>query len=134
MASIIIGLLLAGVAVLPVRESRGLLIGEGIRPAAGQEICRMVRQHAGVLGVSTPLSMYIGRNEVLLALDVEFEDGTPAEKVAGTIVSIERVVRERFPVIRRYLYRGTQACRAEPARPATRGAVMGPSMSAASCN
>ncbi|MEO8541997.1 MAG: cation diffusion facilitator family transporter [Burkholderiaceae bacterium] len=100
-ASIIIGLLLAGVAVLLVHESRGLLIGEGIRPATAQEIRRMVREHAGIQGVSAPLSMYIGRNEVLLTMDVEFDDGTPAETVASTIVSIEREVRERFPVIRR---------------------------------
>ena len=100
-ASIVIGLLLAGVAVLLVRESRGLLIGEGIRPATARDIRRMVRGHAPVLGVSGPLSMYIGRAEVLVTMDVEFADGTPAEVVASTIVAIEQEVRARYPVIRR---------------------------------
>ena len=87
--------------ILLVRESRGLLIGEGIRPATARDIRRMVRGHAPVLGVSGPLSMYIGRAEVLVTMDVEFADGTPAEVVASTIVAIEQEVRARYPVIRR---------------------------------
>ncbi len=45
--------------------------------------------------------MYLGRKEVLLTLDVEFDDAATAEQVARTVVDIEREVRERFPVIRR---------------------------------
>src|SRR5512139_46369 len=37
-ASMLIGLLLAGVAVLLVREARGLLVGEGIRPETAEAI------------------------------------------------------------------------------------------------
>ncbi len=40
-ASLLIGLLLAGVALLLIRESRGLLIGEGIRPETAQAIRAM---------------------------------------------------------------------------------------------
>ncbi len=48
-ASLVIGLLLAGVAVLLIRESRGLLIGEGVRP----ETARAIRATARV---SSPAS------------------------------------------------------------------------------
>lgn len=67
-ASIAIGLLLAGVAALLVRESRGLLIGEGIRKSTADEVCKLVLNQAGVTKVSRPLSMYLGREEVLVAL------------------------------------------------------------------
>jgi cation diffusion facilitator family transporter len=100
-ASIVIGLLLAGVAVLLVRESRGLLIGEGVRPATAAEIRRIARSQDAVDDVGHPLSMYIGRDEVLLTLDVKFRDGTPSEAVARTVAAIEREIGERFPVIRR---------------------------------
>jgi cation diffusion facilitator family transporter len=100
-ASIVIGLLLAGVAVLLVRESRGLLIGEGVRPATAAEIRRIARSQAAIDEVGHPLSMYIGRDEVLLTLDVKFRDGTPSEAVARTVAAIEREIGERFPVIRR---------------------------------
>ncbi|CAM5783940.1 cation diffusion facilitator family transporter [Rhizobacter fulvus] len=114
-ASLVIGLLLAGVAVLLVRESRGLLIGEGIRPETSAEVRRIVRAQPSVKAVSGPLSMYIGRAEVLLVLDVEFADGTPAQRVAETVATIERQVRERFPVIRRIYIEARKLSPQEPA-------------------
>ncbi|MED5620260.1 cation diffusion facilitator family transporter [Ideonella sp. BN130291] len=100
-ASALIGLLLAGVAVLLVRESRGLLIGEGIRPTTAAAIRRLACARAEVESVGPLLSMYIGRDEVLLAFDVQFAEATPAGQVSDTIAEIERQVREQFPVIRR---------------------------------
>jgi cation diffusion facilitator family transporter len=100
-ASAIIGLLLAGVAVLLVRESRGLLIGEGIRATTAAAIRRLACAHPEVQSVGPLLSMYIGRDEVLLAFDVQFAEQTPAGQVSDTIAEIERQVREQFPVIRR---------------------------------
>jgi len=70
-ASIVIGLLLAGV------------------------------RRAEVEGVGSLLSMYIGRAEVPLTLDVHFKSETPADAVARSIDAIEHEVRTRFPVIRR---------------------------------
>ncbi|HJV60432.1 MAG TPA: cation diffusion facilitator family transporter [Albitalea sp.] len=100
-ASMVIGVLLMGVAVLLVRESRGLLIGEGIRPGTSAAIREIALRQPAVHAVGQPLSMYIGRDEVLLTLDVQFAPGTPAESVARAIAAIEREVRERFAVIRR---------------------------------
>ena len=100
-ASIVIGLLLAGVAVLLVRESRGLLIGEGIRPDTAAEIRAIALRQPEVEAVGRPLSMYIGRDEVLLTLDVQFRAGVPAEAVSRAIGEIEKEVRARFAVIRR---------------------------------
>jgi len=100
-ASIVIGLLLAGVAVLLVRESRGLLIGEGIRADTAAEIRAIALRQPEVEAVGRPLSMYIGRDEVLLTLDVQFRAGVPAEAVSRAIGEIEKEVRARFAVIRR---------------------------------
>ncbi len=100
-ASIIIGVLLAGVAVLLVRESRGLLIGEGVRASTVAEICRIARSYEGVEEASRPLSMYIGRHEVLLAMDLQFAHTATAVVVAQTIDSIEQQISLRFPLIKR---------------------------------
>ncbi|MEO5733649.1 MAG: cation diffusion facilitator family transporter [Rubrivivax sp.] len=100
-ASVVIGLLLAGVAVLLVRESRGLLIGEGIRASTAAEIERIASAQPGVVRCGPPLSMYIGRQEVLLTLELEFEGHTDADHLMRTIETIEQTVRERFPVIKR---------------------------------
>jgi len=100
MASIAIGLLLAGVAVLLVRESRSLLVGEGIRPETARRVRELALAHPEIERAGRPLSMYIGRDAALLALDVHFRDGTPAEAVAAATASLEAQVRGEFPTIR----------------------------------
>lgn len=100
-ASVAIGLLLAGVAVLLMRESHGLLIGEGIRRETADAIVALAEGHAAVARARAPLSMYMGRDEVLLAMDVELVAGTSAETVVATVEAIEREIGERYPRINR---------------------------------
>jgi cation diffusion facilitator family transporter len=100
-ASIAIGLLLMAVAVLLIRESRGLLIGEGVSPETAQAIRDIAGAEPGVREVGRVLSMYIGAEEVLITLDLTFAPDVPASDVAASIRRIEDVVRERFPRVRR---------------------------------
>jgi cation diffusion facilitator family transporter len=100
-ASLVIGLLLAGVAVLLIHESRGLLIGEGLRPETAQAIRSIALAQAHVRDVGRVLSMYVGPDEVLVTVDLDFDDGTSAADAAADIASVERQVRERYPMIRR---------------------------------
>jgi cation diffusion facilitator family transporter len=100
-ASIIIGLLLAGVAVALIRESRGLLIGEGIRPETAQAIRSIALAQPKVRDVGRVLSMYIGPDDVLVTMDLDFDEGTAAADAAADIAAIERQVRARYPMIKR---------------------------------
>jgi cation diffusion facilitator family transporter len=100
-ASVVIGLLLAGVAILLIRESRGLLIGEGIRPETADAIRSIALSEPRVRDVGRVLSMYVGPNDVLVTMDLDFDSGTAAADAAAAIAAIERQVRSRFPVIRR---------------------------------
>lgn len=106
-ASVAIGVLLAGVAVLLIRESRSLLIGEGIRPDTARAIRARAAADPRVREVGVPLSMYIGPDEILLTLDLEFQPGVPAEEVAQAIRAIEREIRAEFPKIRRMYLEAT---------------------------
>lgn len=100
-ASLLIGLLLAGVAVLLIRESRGLLIGEGVRPETARAIRDMALLRPRVSAVGRILSMYMGPEDVLAIIDLDFEAGTSTEEAAAAIASLEREVRERYPMIKR---------------------------------
>ena len=100
-ASVLIGLLLAGVATLLTWESRGLLIGEGIRPETAQAIRELALAQPGVRDVGRVLSMYVGPDDVLVTMDLDFDAGTDAAEAAAAIGRVERQVRERFPMIRR---------------------------------
>ncbi|MEP6557839.1 MAG: cation diffusion facilitator family transporter [Burkholderiales bacterium] len=100
-ASILIGLLLAGVAVLLVSEARGLLVGEGVRPETAEQLRQLALRPDEVRSASMPLTMYMGPDDVLLAMDVAFRNGTPAEQTARVVNAIERDMRAQFPRIRR---------------------------------
>lgn len=100
-ASVVIGCILAGVAVLLIRESRGLLVGEGVQPETAAAIRAIAQQQPQVKKAGLPLTMYIGADDVLLALDVVFVDGVGADDAAAAVEQIERTIRERFPKITR---------------------------------
>lgn len=114
LASVLIGLLLAGVAVLLIRESRGLLVGEGVKPETAREIRSLVEQEPAVRRVGPLLSMYIGAEEVLVTVDVGFGGTTPASEVAAAIRRIEHRVRERFPKISRIYIEAVSEADNEP--------------------
>lgn len=116
-ASVVIGLLLAGVAVLLISQARGLLIGEGIRPETARAIRSLAMAQPSVQDVGHVLSMYIGANEVLAVVDVNFKDGTATGEAADAIAAIEQQVRARFPMIRRLFIEASEAP-VEPLAPA----------------
>jgi divalent metal cation (Fe/Co/Zn/Cd) transporter len=100
-ASVVIGAILAGVAVLLIRESHGLLVGEGVQPETAAAIRAIAQQQPQVEKAGLPLTMYIGADDVLLALDVVFVDGVAADDAAASVERMERAIRERFPKITR---------------------------------
>jgi divalent metal cation (Fe/Co/Zn/Cd) transporter len=115
-ASMVIGLLLAGVAVLLIRESRGLLVGEGVKPETAEIIRTIAREEPDVQHAGPVLSMYIGAEEVLVTFDVTFDGNTPAHRVVEAIRRIEGRIRERFPKIQRiYIELVTNASEPSPA-------------------
>jgi len=100
-ASVMIGLLLAAVSVMLIRQARGLLVGEGIRGETARAIRAIATDDPRIVDVGPPLSMYIGPDEILLTFDVQFAARTEASEVAAAVRDVERRIRERFPKIRR---------------------------------
>src|SRR5581483_11296687 len=87
-ASVMIGLLLAAVAVALIAEARGLLVGEGVRLETARSIRAMALAQPGVRATGPILSMYIGPNEVLLTLDLMFAPDTPSERIDAAVRSL----------------------------------------------
>lgn len=108
-ASMVIGLLLAGVALLLIAQSRGLLIGEGVRPETARAIRELAMAQPRVEEVGRVLSMYIGPDQVLAIVDVNFKDDTDTGEAAAAIAEIERQVRARFPMIKRLFIEASDA-------------------------
>jgi divalent metal cation (Fe/Co/Zn/Cd) transporter len=97
----VIGALLAGVAVLLIHQSRGLLIGEGVTPATASTIRELALRNPRVREAASPLSMYLGPDEILLTLDVDFERDSSADEIVAAVAHIEHEIRSQFPKITR---------------------------------
>jgi divalent metal cation (Fe/Co/Zn/Cd) transporter len=100
-ASMLIGLLLAGVAMLLIRESRGLLVGEGIKPETARAIQELLKREPGVTEVGPVLSMYIGADEALVAVEVRFAPDMDTADAAEAVRSAQDAIRKRFPKLKR---------------------------------
>ncbi len=121
-ASLLIGVLLVGVAVLLIRESRGLLIGEGIRPETAREIRAIADAEPQVREVGRILSMYIGQDDALVTMDLNFEPGTSAAAAGDAVTRVKTAVTRRFPTVKRlFIEADAQAVQPFPDRAATLG-------------
>jgi cation diffusion facilitator family transporter len=100
-ASILIGLVLAAVAVILVYESKGLLLGESADPEVVQSICALAQGIPAIEKVKHPLTMHFGPHEILLNLEVSFRPETSAAQVSQAVDQLERAIREKHPDIQR---------------------------------
>ena len=113
-ASILIGLTLAAVAVVLVRESKGLLIGEGMDKQTLDRIRRLAESDQAVIRVAGPLTMYFGPESILLALDVEFENGLSAAEVTAAVDRLEKNIRTAYPRIKRIFIEAESLSKGQP--------------------
>ncbi len=100
-ASILIGLLLAFVAVMLIIESRNLLIGESVQSYIVDDIMKVVKKDKNVVNLRPPLTMHLTPNEVLLALDVQFVLKLTGNELTQTVKRLEKNIREAYPEIKR---------------------------------
>jgi divalent metal cation (Fe/Co/Zn/Cd) transporter len=97
--SILIGLVLAGVAMLLARESKSLLIGE---PADTELVDSIMRDAASVRGVvhaNGALTSHLSPDDIVVSLSLEFEDRLRVPEIEEAVLEIERVVREKHPQV-----------------------------------
>ncbi|MCH2162128.1 MAG: cation diffusion facilitator family transporter [Phycisphaerales bacterium] len=101
LASIAIGLILAGTAICLALRTKSLLIGE----AADPELVEDVRQRAAALpasvGVNEVLTLHMGPHFVLLTVSIDFADAMPVGEVEKTVERLTRDIREAHPDIKR---------------------------------
>lgn len=110
LASVAIGVVLAGVAVFLVYESHGLLLGEAADEATVESVQRIAGADAAVVRAGRPLTMHFGTSDVLVNLDVEFQPDIPAREVAASAARIEAAIRAAHPEVQRvYLEAGAIA-------------------------
>jgi divalent metal cation (Fe/Co/Zn/Cd) transporter len=104
-ASVMIGLVLAGTAVTLLIEAKGLLIGEAADPALVKALRDCTQSHAGVVAVREVLTVHQAPDMVVSIISADFEDTITARDVEQAVADIERQIAEQFPVVTRVYIR-----------------------------
>ena len=97
LASVLIGLVLAGVAWFIATEMKSLLIGES---ATREERSRIRVATLGVdevQRIDRLLTMQLSPEEILVNMDVAFDDGLDTDRMEAVIRHIEAVIEEAVP-------------------------------------
>ncbi len=100
-ASVAIGLVLAGTALLLAYESKGLLIGEAAKPEVLAKLRRILGAEHGVDRINEILTMHMGPRDVLLNLSLDFRSSLSSDEVEAEVTRLERQIKAALPEITR---------------------------------
>ena len=103
-ASILIGLLLGAVAIFLAREAKGLLIGEAADPHLIDAV-RRAATRPGVMGVGEIMTIHNAPDQIVAAVNVDFDNRLNAGEVEQIVDAIERDLQAEFPMISRIYIR-----------------------------
>jgi cation diffusion facilitator family transporter len=93
-ASIVIGTLLVGVAVVLALENYSLLLGEAAPAAVEARIRRLVREDHDVLDVVDLRTMHMGPREILVALGVHFRPHLTTAQIEAAVARLQTAIKK----------------------------------------
>ena len=100
-ASILIGVLLAAVAVLLGRETGALLVGERTNRSRIDRVRRIIKNDPDVEQVGELLTMQMGPQEALLTAEIRFLRSLNIQQIESAIGRIKGRVREKESALQR---------------------------------
>ncbi len=96
-----IGVMLAIVSVVMVRESRGLLLGESAKREIVDAVQQIAAADPAVLEARPPLTMQLSPEQVLVNLEIVVHPGMAVEALRDAVERIEKAVQSRFAEVER---------------------------------
>ncbi|WP_375418802.1 cation diffusion facilitator family transporter [uncultured Hymenobacter sp.] len=100
-ASIVIGLLLMLVAIFLVAKTKRLLVGLGVDETQLAQLNAIIQAQPAIESARSPLTMYLGPTDVVLALDVDFKDNLSAAEVEQAIAALQSAISTAHPEFQR---------------------------------
>lgn len=113
-ASIVIGILLIVVATVLVIETKGLLIGESALPEVQRSIYSIVQSDEAVAKAEPPITLHIGPRDIMVALNIEFEDELTADQIEIAVKRIEQSIRDTHEEVQRIFVEAASIRTLEP--------------------
>jgi cation diffusion facilitator family transporter len=99
MASITIGIVLAIVAFVLARMSRGLLLGEAATPKSVERIRTAILKHPNVVQVIELLTMHLAPKQILINAHINLRDQLATDDIEQTIAEIEELIKSAEPKV-----------------------------------
>src|SRR5919197_536567 len=96
-ASILIGLLLIGVAARMAYDTGGLLVGAAALPEEREAIERVLAERSAVDEVIELLTLVLGPNALLVAARIDIADGITGDQLEQAMSDLDRAIREAVP-------------------------------------
>ena len=93
-ASIVIGVILAIVAFVLARSSRGLLLGEAANSKEVEAIRQAINNHPNVVETVELLTMHLAPKQILVNAHVNLKNELTNEEIVRTIREIEQKMKE----------------------------------------
>jgi len=97
LASILIGLVLTGVALLLAREAKGLIIGESADPALVRQIRAALENHPNITSVNHVRTIHTAPDAIFVAVSADFDDQVSMGEGERLIEQIEAQLKEMSP-------------------------------------
>lgn len=98
-ASILIGLVLAGTAALLARESKSLLIGERADRRLSASIMRIAEAQSPISCANGLITIQLAPNQIVAALSLEFADDIRASEIEELVRTLELKTRQLHPEV-----------------------------------
>jgi cation diffusion facilitator family transporter len=96
-ASVLIGVLLIGVAISMARDAGHLLVGSSATEEERAAIEEVIERHPAVVEVRELLTMILGPSSLLVAARVDLEDDVCAGRLETAMSEVDRAVRDAVP-------------------------------------
>ncbi len=100
-ASVIIGVILAIVAVFLGNEIKSLLIGESAGPEISKKITSIVNSNDGINRTIHIRSLQLGPDDILVAIKAEFDHRLNSVEISNLINGIEKEIRDSMPDVKK---------------------------------
>ncbi len=114
-ASILIGMLLVGVAIGMGRDTGRLLVGAAARDEERAAIEETIERHPGVVEVAAVLTMVLGPEALLVAARVDLDDELSGARVERIATELDAAIRRRVPDVTEVFLDATPAAHDRPA-------------------
>jgi cation diffusion facilitator family transporter len=99
LASVLIAVLLATVAVALGRDTKALLVGEAATAEEREAITEIIEAHPAVDRLLELLTMALSPDRLLVAARVDLADGLSADEIERASSELDRELRERIPTV-----------------------------------